>query len=309
MRAGLLILICFLTASIGFAKEEVQAISVPIDRYLDEVLHMGRDTEYCLERDQNNQSLFLEKANPHKIDCGKPFDSNVFCANITRATGCRNSNCWNPQLHYTEDEKKRAFRTAKAVFRRLTTDPNIRAACCGSDDGCKSYFGNVRLVVLKGLSAEDQTGHHVPGLFASRIEASESKILGCENQECIERFFLHELGHACQHALNPPDLMIMTHICFLSGSSNPFFDATVGEKTRRCILGRLKKQASESSNSCRSSWAAEAFADTIFSAWRTRPGHWAWSCESAEDSLHAQSSVYLPCIFERSMPKQSICAD
>lgn len=307
-----------LLSALRAAEEAAQSVvPLPIDLYLNDVLHGLDAPDSCHAAGDDVIRPLLEKTAVSKIDCGKPFSSEIFCKNVYEASlrECKSKTCMRPAAevaHYTEAQRRRVFRTAKAVFESLIADPNILGMCCGQSRGCIENFKQIKLNILKGLPEDDVTAHyktHFTAGYSGVVEVSEARMLKCEKRECMERCFLHELGHGCMNQrIGNEAYAIRMRNCSDAESSAPDFEATMGVRTRQCVQESLKSAASRSPQACQAQWGMEAFADMVFSAWWTRPAHWGWSCNVLEDLDHADRRSYMPCIFQRAAPRQNVCA-
>ncbi|MGK5081676.1 hypothetical protein WDW37_00100 [Bdellovibrionota bacterium FG-1] len=306
-----LFLLLFLSAA---TRAEEAGVPILIDEYLDKVLHLRLSPNASSPRSGNDPDL-LPYSKVRKIDCGAPFEIESFCRKTSRL--CKSNICWSPNAVEWQAENqhqsptwKRAFRTAKVSFDQMISAPDMQAMCCGPDKSCRDYFSKTQLKILQGLGYGNLTSHFAYNDHA--VYVSEEVLLSCENRECIERIFLHELGHACQTSRNGAlPMMALVSACPFSGTSIADFDNTVGVQTRECVLQALKdhQTAERAKNKpiCASYQGTEAFADIIFSAWRKRPAHWAWDCNADPDERHPDPKGYLQCIFARALPKHSVC--
>jgi hypothetical protein len=214
----------------------------------------------------------------------------------------------DPCLDEPEIMQKSAARISYAAHRfyQLARDEKMLDHCCGQNARCRDGWPQTRIVLLKGLGPDDRTAHFDP--ISKNVEVSVSVLAGCRSRDCIDGYFFHELGHACQywhHSGAEP-----TGLRYPVEQTRREIEDYLGPEGAQCVMDGLKARSSANHDTELdfAEWAEEALADAIFvGQWGT--GAWARSCMAREDSLHAKAKFYSRC-FLHYLPevKNALCS-
>ena len=295
------------------------APTIPIEDFLREVQNAGRAPTGCPSPVDSNyrDTDFVMTAGKWDPDLGcHPFSVAKFCEQANQQ--CRYKACWNfddsdQKRRFASPElRKQVFSFAKARFEKYLGDKSMQEMCCAGNEACVDRFKTTRLLIFKDLSPSDQHGFYHSEKHA--VLASEALLINCMNRQCIEHFFLHELGHTCQSSRhNAIDrYLLSTQVCgSLPGIPLPDLDSF--GPTGPCVIDVLRKEAEErklkNQPTCYGSWLKEAFADLVFSFKLTDISQWSWECNGDKftDEIHGPSYITTRCILERTEPKAHFC--
>ncbi|MGK5085350.1 hypothetical protein WDW37_18850 [Bdellovibrionota bacterium FG-1] len=295
--------------------------TIPIEDFLREAQNAGKAPNGCsnpVDSNYRDTDFVLAKGEwDRDLGC-HPFSVAKLCEQANQQ--CRYKACWtfddsDQKRRFASPElRKQIFSFAKARFEKYLGEKSMQQMCCAGNEACVDRFKSTRLLILKGLPTSDY--HGLYSRLKHAVTSSEARLLNCMNRQCIERFFLHELGHACQDSRhNAIDRYLLgTKVCtFLPEISLP--DLESFGPTGPCLREELKKEAdkriSEKRPTCYGNWLREAFADIVFSFKRTDITQWSWNCSEYQgtDELHGPNDLIMKCIFERTEPKAHFCPE
>ena len=292
---------------------------------------------------------FLKREKPISVDC--PLKALSFCSAIEKT--CNQLHSTDHHLYNASDEVKdnplrhngvddyypvgtcfdkknsswndhqRALilKQAAQMFYALTQDhgeESLGHICCGDDltatqkKICLENFNGTRFVVVDdskqfiGESDNDSQGEFV--------KASRAKLEDCTDEECIERFFLHELGHTCNRsrkiARDGDDHIYNYIFCQTEGNGESEY-SYLPTKMSACLKEHLNFYSDQARSNldfpCEGSWKIEAFANAIFINKRNSFAHFAWDCAANQDKNHPQTLVYLQCLLDDPTVKHNFC--
>lgn len=236
--------------------------------------------------------------------------------------------CMNQHTYRSETDQKLILQQAAKIFYNLTLEKNktsLTHICCEKGlnpsqmETCQREFQNTRLIIVDSNQMIWESSRDHKGEF---VRVSTTSLNSCLNQECIESFFFHELGHSCHRSRRVAkenhyatyekcDEMIQAESEYSS----------ITEELSSCLKDRLERFAiqeekfekmalgSEKDNHqvCLASWKGEAYANAIFVKKRNSFAHLAHSCNAMQDRLHAQPKVYLDCLLDTPDAKNNFC--
>jgi hypothetical protein len=199
-------------------------------------------------------------------------------------------------------------------FAAYVASREMQEQCCGagttaSETACRTQFNQTELKVNLGLGADESTGYFGNSSTDTAIHVSLGILVNCTSTDCVDRLFLHELGHACHYLKNQTQQTLP----YSESDTRRDFVAARGEDVTQCVQTALQTERNRASqgqqllNINAEEWFEEALADaTFFHLWTT-PGSWAWNCNAHQDELHSNPRIYMACLFRIPAVRQNLC--
>jgi hypothetical protein len=152
-------------------------------------------------------------------------------------------------------------------WREIRNDPFYARQCCQKEadqEYCLKHFAKIRFFIVtnKGpdtLKAAYQDSGH-------RIETTESHLFSSLNQEGIDHFLLHELGHACYHGWAERRITDWAEKhCQRTDVGYAQLQRFFNPQMSQCIANRYRQIFINRGNTiCPLEWMGEMLADSIF---------------------------------------------
>lgn len=219
--------------------------------------------------------------------------------------------------------RKKTFQFAYDFFEKIKNDPEVQNQCCkdavvndlsdGKNDkfiqNCRRRFQSSQLYLMYELGVAGETAFFSGEIRSKNntVYLSESSILNCITEQCIEHLIYHELGHSCQVSqgwLHSNEENNCNNLSDAKSDLNSHF----GSGTTQCLLNMVNLEKGKGTKLCESAWLHEAFADLIFMPFWKDPAHWNLSCEGATDFIHGPSRSVVSCGLQLPKIQKVVCS-